>query len=299
MGLSKGSILWSGGVLFPAGTGADGLMQVLDVPELPVTDADQLMLSIRNTSKDENLTVDVGTVMTVKQYVRTEQKRLECSTDDTADTFTTIEPHKLHIGDRIAFEGTGGGVTADIYYYVVAIASAFVFQVSATYGGAVFNVNAATTNAFDFVPSPDGNVNVASSSIAGDTFTCATKHGLTVGDCIIFSVANDAALANVKYYVIATSTAYTFQISASRGGTTLDVLADAGTGVFALCPEFFSLTTIQVPKFAASSYLVNVAGCVSKIVQGWPFGNTGGRLCFSPGDQTYDAFSVFASIRRV
>ncbi len=247
----------------------------------------------------ENISVDLGHYMPVYQYVRGDQKYMACTTSDTADTFTTAVPHCLKVGDRIYFTGTGGGVTANLYYYVVNVVSPFVFQVSATYAGAVFNVSAAAGNVFDFVPSPTGLVSVVSSSVLGDTFTTGVPHGLTVGDCIKFSVAHDVASAGVKYYVIAVSDVFTFQIATSRGGTTLDVSADVATGVFEIDSEYFSLTTFQVPKFAASTYLVNVAGLLSKVVQGWPFSATGGRLCFSPGDQTYDAFSVAVSLRRV
>lgn len=298
MGLAKGQLLFRGVVHFPAGTGADGTMQVMDVPVLPIEQNDNVLLNIRNGSKDENLAVDVGHYMAVYPYNRNNQKMLPCTTQDTENTFTTTQPHNLHIGDRIYFTGTGGGVTANLYYYVITITSDYVFQVSTTPTGSAFNVNANSTNFFDFVPSPTGNVNVASSSVAGDTFTCSVPHGLTVGDCVKFSVAHDIALAGVKYYVIAVTSIYVFQISAARGGTTLDVANNVATGIFAIDPEFFSLTTLTVPKFAAASYLVNVAGLVSKVVQGWPFSDSGGRLTFSPGDQIYDAFTVFVSIRR-
>lgn len=301
--MPKGELLWAGCVEFPAATGADGAMKVVDLPQLAIGAEDRFLLSVRNGSEDEDIAVDVGHMLAARPYPRGTE-RLGCMAADVLSTITTVKRHNLKIGDRIAFEGTGGGVTADLYYYVIpspALMTDYVFQISAAPGGAAVNLNADAANVFTYVPSPLAGVYLPSlaGSVAGDTYTCGSYHGLAKGDAVIADATVDICVKDVVYYVIdAGLTAKVFSLSAARGGTVLNVGATTAITTLRLAEEFYSLTTFSVPKWAAGTYLVNVAGMASKVIQGWPFGPSGGRICVSPGDQTYDAFCVTFDIRR-
>ncbi|HUV04667.1 MAG TPA: hypothetical protein VMX94_06120 [Armatimonadota bacterium] len=302
--LSKGELLFQGVARFPAATGADGAMRVIDVPVLGAEDDGIVEVAVRNGSASEILAVDVGGMRKFRPYPKDfGGKWMNAACADTLATLTTLKPHGLKVGDRVIFDGTGGGLTANLYYYVVDplfLMTDFVFQVSATPGGTVFNIDSDTeTNNFRYLPSPISAIPSAAGVIATDVYNCATPHGLTVGDAVILdaNATVDVVAANTVYYVIATATALQFQISATRGGTTLDVAATTAVAL-KLAPEFVSLTTFAVPKFAAGTYLVNVAGLASKIVQGFAASPDGGRICISPGDQTYVEFAASVEIRR-
>lgn len=303
--MSKGELLWSGCCEFPAATGADGAKKYIDVPRLSIGSEEQFLLNIRNGSEDEILAVDIGQMLVMRPYANDGNvRRQECMVADVLATITTTMPHRLKVGDRIAFEGTGGGVTADLYYWVIpspALMTDFVFQISATPGGAAVNLNADAANVFTYVASPVAGVYLPSlaGSVASDTYTCGSYHGLAKGDAVIADATVDICVKDVVYYVIdAGLTAKVFSLSAARGGTVLNVGATTPVTTLRLAEEYFSHTSFSVAAWAAGTYLVPVAGMVSKLIQGWPFGPTGGRIYVHPGDQTYDAFCVSASIRR-
>ena len=301
--LSKGELIFSGVAQFPAGTGANGKMLVIDLPRLAVEDDGIVELSVRNGSASEVLAVDVGHLRKFRPYPKDFGGTwMEAACADTAATLTTAKPHGLKVGDRVIFDGTGGGLTADLYYYVVDplfLMTGYVFQVSATPGGAAFNIDSDTeTNSFRYLPSPIDLIPSAAGSVAGDTYTCATPHGLTVGDAVILvGPTVDIVVANTIYYVIATPSALVYRLSAARGGTVLNCGATDAV-VVKLVEEFVSLTTFTVPTWAAGTYLVNVAGLVSKIVQGLGAAPDGGRICISPSDQIYAEFAASVGIRR-
>jgi hypothetical protein len=300
--MGRGEVLWQGGCGFPAATGADGAMRTIDVPALGVGSEERLLLSMRNGSALEDLAVVVGHVHKFRPFPRRSHVRRENTCQNSANTVTTVLPHCLAPGDRIAFEGDGGGVTANVYYYVIDSArlTDFVFQFSATPGGAAFNVDSdSETNAFDFVPSPELLLPSAAGVVATDVYETATPHGLTVGDTVMLSTSAtvDCLTVFTTYYVIATPTTLSFQLSATRGGSTVNVGATTAV-ILKLSDEFVAVTSFTLAKWAAGTYLVNVAGMEGKVVQGWPLGASGGRITVSPGDQTYDAFWVSAEVRR-
>ncbi len=140
---------------------------------------------------------------------------------------------------------------------------------------------------------PRGEVNVTDTADVAATFTAAA-HGLHVGDAIVFSGDGGGVTAGVVYYVIATSDANTFQVSTARGGAAFNVDADHETNTFHIAEEFFALTTIDVPKFAAGTSTAPIAGLVSTLVQGW----NGGRLMFEKSAATAAAFSAYVEVRR-
>lgn len=127
-----------------------------------------------------------------------------------------------------------------------------------------------------------------------ESFT-APAHGLHVGDAVVFSGEGGGVTAGVVYYVVETADANTFQVSASRGGMTFGVADDGVTNTFHIADEFFALTTIDVPKFAAGTTTAPVAGLVSSIIQGW----NGGRLAFEKSAVTAAAFSAYVEVRRL
>lgn len=141
---------------------------------------------------------------------------------------------------------------------------------------------------------PRGEVDVTDTADVAATFT-APAHGLHVGDAIVFSGDGGGVTADVVYYVISTADANTFQVSTARGGSAFNVDADNETNTFHIADEFFALTTIDVPKFAAGTSTAPVAGLVAFIVQGW----NGGRLAFEKSAATAAAFSAYVEVRRL
>ena len=76
---------------------------------------------------------------------------------------------------------------------------------------------------------PQSTVTVVASS---DLFTSAAAHGFTVGDKLQFTTATTlpAGLSLLtNYYVISIPSTTTFKVSATPGGTTVDI-TDTGTG---------------------------------------------------------------------
>ena len=74
-------------------------------------------------------------------------------------------------------------------------------------------------------------VSVTASNAGTDRFTCASSASLVVGDPIVFTgttVFGGVAL-NTVYYVLSKPTGTTFTVSATRGGSTLQLQTDSGT----------------------------------------------------------------------
>jgi len=132
----------------------------------------------------------------------------------------------------------------------------------------------------------------------GDKVTCV-GHGLVVGDCIVFGDTEGGVTVGTKYYVIAVADADNFQFATARGAAAFTVDATAGANTFTVTEEFFVLTSISVPKFAAGTTVAAVAGLVCRIISGWPYGPDGGRLSFMKSAATAAIFGAYAEIRRL
>lgn len=279
-------------------------MITLDIPALPLERNERVLLSIRNTSAAFDITANLGHKEQVLSYIRGSQASIACTSSNANDWFTTATAHNFNVGDRVVFSGTGGGVTANIYYWIHAVPNSTTFQVSATRGGSLQTLNADAANVVDYAPSPTGSVSVASAAATTNIFTTSTPHGLAIGDAIVFAAtsAKLAVTAGVIYYVTATATTTTFTISTARAGTAVDV-TDTDTGSFQIAQEFFALTngstatTITVPKWAALGDQAPVAGLVSAVVQGW--GHTAPCIQFEKGSLADGAaFDIDVIIRR-
>ena len=132
----------------------------------------------------------------------------------------------------------------------------------------------------------------------GDKVT-AVAHGLAVGDCIVFGTVAGNTVVGTKYYVISVADADTFQFATVRGAAAFTVDATEGANTFTISDEFFVMTSVLVPKAAAGSTVLAVPGLVSRIISGWPFGKTGGRLSFMKSAATAAIFGAYAEIRRL
>jgi hypothetical protein len=133
---------------------------------------------------------------------------------------------------------------------------------------------------------------------AGDKVT-KVGHGLTVGDCIVFGTALGGVTVGTKYYVVVVTDADNFQFATARGAAAFTVDNTAGANTYTITSEFFVLSNIFVPKFAAGTTVAAVAGLVSRIISGWPYGPSGGRLSIMKSAATAAIFSVYAEIRRL
>jgi len=291
--MSKGDVLFAGVASWNLD---EDSMEHLDVPNVLTGLHEDVLIAVRNGSPTVDLVVNVGHMAKILPYVRGDRPTLiGCTASAADDTFTTVVPHKLKVGDRVKFTGTGGGVTANLYYYVIAVTSEYIFKVSTTHGGTVVNLNDDAANVVDYVPSPAGEVAITSTQDVNATFTTTVDHGLTVGDAIAFTGTGGGVTAGTVYYVIATSTTKVFQVSTARGGAAFNVDADDETNAFSIVEEFFALTTIDVPKFAAGTTTAPVAGMVSALVQGW----NGGRLSLEKSAAEAAAFNAVVEVRRI
>ncbi|OYV99480.1 MAG: hypothetical protein B7Z62_00320 [Deltaproteobacteria bacterium 37-65-8] len=132
----------------------------------------------------------------------------------------------------------------------------------------------------------------------GDKVTCV-GHGLVVGDAIVFGTVAGGVVVGTVYYVVAVIDADNFQFATARGAAAFTVDITAGANTFTIASEFFVLTSLLVPKFVAASTTASVAGLVSRIISGWPFGPTGGRLSFMKSAATAAIFGCVVEIRRL
>jgi hypothetical protein len=149
------------------------------------------------------------------------------SLDDTSDRILFAEP--MQVGDVIVFGAVGsitGLGTVGTLYYVTSVSSLGV-TLSTSSGGSTVAIAGSVTSAFA------GRINFSAlpavfpSSGTGTTITTAVPHGLEVGQFVVPSAAAAAGgLTNgLGYYVIATPTPLTFQVSATINGAAAAISA--------------------------------------------------------------------------
>ena len=149
------------------------------------------------------------------------------SLDDTSDRILFAEP--MQVGDVIVFGAVGsitGLGTVGTLYYVTSVSSLGV-TLSTSSGGATVTIAGTVASAFA------GRINFSAlpavfpSSGTGTTITTAAPHGLEVGQFVVPSAAAAAGgLTNgLGYYVIATPTPLTFQVSATINGAAAAISA--------------------------------------------------------------------------
>jgi hypothetical protein len=91
-------------------------------------------------------------------------------------------------------------------------------------------------------------------TISGDTLTSSAAHGLVVGMPVYPQITANNIQETEIYYVVATPTATTFKLSATKGGTAISFTA--GTGLSIKIRTATLLATTPVP---ARSYVDNIA----------------------------------------
>jgi hypothetical protein len=94
----------------------------------------------------------------------------------------------------------------------------------------------------------DGGTKTAAGATSTNSFTL-TAHGLVDGQAIVFSTAPAGLTAGTTYYVI-NSTANTFKVSTTAGGTAATITAD-GSGTFTSWVQVRGLTDLK-PTINAS-----------------------------------------------
>jgi hypothetical protein len=147
--------------------------------------------------------------------------------DDASDRIAFAQP--MNVGDTIIFGtlGTVTGPTVGTLYYVTSV-SALGVTISTTSGGATLALGG-SIGTVPFVGRVNFNNNnaVFSASGTGTTITTTAPHNLSVGQIVVPSAA--AALGGltngVAYYVIATPTPTTLQVSTTLNGTAVSITA--------------------------------------------------------------------------
>lgn len=149
------------------------------------------------------------------------------SFDDTSDRIAFDKP--VNVGDTIIFGtlGTITGPTVGTLYYVTSVTTLGA-TISTSSGGATL-VLGGSLGTVPFVGRVNFNLNnaVFSASGTGTTITTTAPHNLTVGQIVVPSAA--AALGGltngVAYYVVATPTQTTLQVSTTVGGAPVSITA--------------------------------------------------------------------------
>ncbi len=144
------------------------------------------------------------------------------------------------INDSSGFQitGTGGGLTR-LYYLLCTV------QRRPGYTGAI----AAHTIRVCCTPS------LACTASTADTITTPEPHGLRAGDAVKFisGTMPGGITSNTEYFVIASGLTETvFKISATRGGSALDITT-AGAGVI-WTPGEIEICRLTVPAVAAGNF---------------------------------------------
>lgn len=158
------------------------------------------------------------------------------------DTFTTAGAHGLAVGDRVRIASKTGGMWLNgAPYYVRTVPSSTTFTLfgsNVSSGGiAAIGSDITASTLYKNVPvygyayqqANSGGIFTLSAAVAAstDTFTTTTPHTLTVGDVITLNGSSAGGTADdINYYVRTTPLATTFTVSATRGGSTLNVTSD-------------------------------------------------------------------------
>lgn len=148
------------------------------------------------------------------------------SLNDTADRISFAEA--VNIGDTIMVGAVGSvtGVSIGVVYYVTSVSTDGV-TIATTSGGTTVAIGGTVASSFwgriNF-----SNLNaVFSASGTGTTITTSAPHALSVGQVVVPSAA--AALGGLTnglaYYVIATPTQTTLQVSTTLNGTAVAITA--------------------------------------------------------------------------
>lgn len=149
------------------------------------------------------------------------------SFDDASDRIAFAQT--VNVGDTIIFGtlGTITGPTVGTLYYVTSVTSLGA-TISTSSGGATLALGG-SLGTVPFIGRVNFNNNnaVFSASGTGTTITTTAPHNLTVGQIVVPSAA--AALGGltngVAYYVVATPTPTTLQVSATVGGSPVSITA--------------------------------------------------------------------------
>lgn len=149
------------------------------------------------------------------------------SFDDASDRIAFAQT--VNVGDTIIFGtlGTITGPTVGTLYYVTSVTSLGA-TISTSSGGATLALGG-SLGTVPFIGRVNFNNNnaVFSASGTGTTITTTAPHNLTVGQVVVPSAAAAAGgLTNgVAYYVVATPTPTTLQVSTTVGGAPVSITA--------------------------------------------------------------------------
>lgn len=118
-------------------------------------------------------------------------------------------------------------------------------------------------NIWEYPSLPTGNTsNIAVTGATSDLLTAASAHGLEVGDRVVFTTSDTlpAGLSTATdYYVLTVPSTTTFTVSASDGGSVVDI-TDTGTGTHG-----FTIVNALTGFFGTTDALAMVAAIPEKL----------------------------------
>jgi hypothetical protein len=149
----------------------------------------------------------------------------------TANTTAGLVP-----GMPVIFATTFGGLTGGTTYYVLTVASATTFTITATvFSPSALTVTGSSTSAMTV---PYTSQNLVISGYSGATLTTsASTHNLSVGNPVVFGPGIGGIVPGVTYYVAVVGAANTFQVAATPITTPI---TPTGSGTNIPCTAFTS-----------------------------------------------------------
>lgn len=139
------------------------------------------------------------------------------ATTITTNIIQTNYPHGLVVGQAIYYTGatTSTNLTTNTMFWVVAVQSPYIFQLSTTPGGAAISIVASATGSLSYLVQF-----IVSFNATGNVITTSIPHGLGVGSQIYYTGANAGGLTqNTIYYVLSVPAPNQFTVSTTFGGT--------------------------------------------------------------------------------
>jgi hypothetical protein len=149
-----------------------------------------------------------------------------------SDTFSRVA-HDLVAGDGLKYSTVSGtlptNLVAGTKYFVESVPTADSFKISATRGGAVFNIDSDGSGDFFYT-----NVAYsAASDAASDTIIRTVPHNLAVNDAVVLSgTVPSGSTAGVTYYVHSVPSPTTFTIKTTVAGTSALNIGTRSAGSF-------------------------------------------------------------------
>ena len=201
-----------------------------------VASVSSTFLEINETFINEN-NPGYGTTETIEGLVNqsVETGTFSQTLDSTADVIAVNSTAGLEVDNMIVFDTTTGNIVAGTVYFVKTINSgANQITISATAGGATFDLADATTPGnwcagVGYGRQPSGSTIASATTTGSNLITVITTANMAVGQEISFTgTAFGNLVDGTTYYIVNIASGTTLQISATYGGPVFALATASG-----------------------------------------------------------------------